>query len=90
MESVDEESQELMLWFLKLEFPIKKLRDGRRFKRGIVVNSAYTQTKDIPFFLKPHSELTALYATLGNALDDVFAFTQLEINTVLFKYLQLN
>jgi hypothetical protein len=90
MESVDEESQELMLWFLKLEFPIKKLRDGRRFKRGIVVNSAYIRSNNIHFFLKPHEELIALYATLGNVLDNVFAFSHLEINTVLFKYLKLN
>jgi hypothetical protein len=81
--NLDESMQQIMLNYLSKTYPIKKIRDGRRFKRGIV--SDY----DEKYFLKPTNEANRLFSYLSNDLTAVFSPTKLEINMVLLKYLGL-
>ena len=41
MDELDEYSQELMLNFLHANFPVERLKDGRRFKRGIIIHGDF-------------------------------------------------
>ena len=89
MNEVDAYSQELMLKFLQEHFPVKRLKDGRRFKRGIIIDGEFTGLFSHKVFMAPQSELQKAFAFLADILDDVFAFSKLEINMVLLKYLKL-
>jgi hypothetical protein len=86
---VDEMSQELILRFLQVNFPIIRLRNGRRFSRGIVIETGFTGRMETKHFLKPQNELQALYAILYAILRDVFGFNNKEINTALLTYLNV-
>lgn len=89
MDEVDAISQALMLKFLQEHFPVKRLKDGRRFKRGIIIDSDFTGMFTHKVFMAPKEEIKKLFALLSDILDDVFAFTRLEINVVLVTYLNL-
>ena len=82
MNEIDEYSQELMLMFLKQNYPIKRLKDGKHFKRGVIIDSTNV-------FLSPKSELHKLGIQLTYILDDMFSFSKLEINMVVLKYLNI-
>lgn len=83
MNNVDETMQQIMFDYLSKAYPIKKIRDGRRFKRGVVSDS------DEKYFLKPQIEANRLFNYLSNDLISVFSAEQLEINMVVLKYLGL-
>lgn len=83
MDEVDEITQKLMLEYLQKNHPIKKLRDGRRFKRGILTDD------EIKIFLKPREETNKVFNYLATELFEVFGVQQLEINMAVLKYLNL-
>ena len=89
MDELDEYSQELMLNFLHTNFPVERLKDGRRFKRGIIIHGDFIGGPTTKGFLKPQSEIKSLFILLSSVLEDVFAFTKYEINMVVLKYLNL-
>lgn len=78
-----------MLRFLHLNFPVKKLKDGRRFKRGIILDSGFIEGPTRKVFLKPQKEINSLFILLSKVLEDVFAFSRLEITTALLAYLKV-
>jgi len=89
MKELDQYSQDIMLKFLQAYFPVKKLKDGRRFKRGIIIEPGFSVGPTRKIYLKPQSELHALFVILYSILEDVFDFSKLEINMVLLKYLNV-
>ncbi len=83
-------SQALMLKFLQENFPIKRLKDGMRFKRGMIIDGDFTGSpQTIRLFMAPKKELSMVFAILSNILEDVFSFSKLEIHTVLLTYLNV-
>lgn len=89
MNEIDEYTQEIILNFLQINFPIKKLKDGRRFKRGIIIDSGFIEGPTRKVFFKPQAELNSLFILLSKVLEDVFSIPKLEINMALMKYLNL-
>lgn len=83
MNEIDEEMQQIMLNYLRKAYPIKRLKDGRRFKRGIV-----SDTGD-KLYLTPQSDAERTFKNLDTNLKRVFSAEQLEINILLLKYLGL-
>ena len=88
MEDIDEITQDIMLKFLKDNYPVTKLRHNRRFKRGIKLGEYSTHEKGHSF-LKPREELNKTFNGLYDALNDVFGVPEYEINVVLLRYLDL-
>lgn len=86
-----EETNEMLLAFLTQYFPVKRLRDGRRFKRGILIEGRWLGPKasDSKFFLKSQSDLNSAFSILYKILVDVFGFTATEVNPVLLTYLNV-
>ena len=78
-----------MLRFLQANFPVKKLKDGRRFKRGIILDSGFIEGPSRKVFLKPQTEINTLFILLSKVLEDVFSFSRVEITTALLTYLKL-
>lgn len=89
MNEVDPIAQAMMLTFLQEHFPVRRLKDGRRFRRGIIIDGDFTGFFTQKVFMAPREELNKVFALLSNVLDDVFAFSRLEINMVLMTYLKL-
>ena len=88
MEDIDEKMQDIMLNYLRDNYPVTKLRMGRRFKRGIKL-SEYVEDEKGYAFLKPREELNKTFNGLSIALDDIFGLPQYEINVILLRYLNL-
>ncbi len=88
MNKVDQLSQDLMLKFLHNNFPVKKLRDGRRFKRGIIIENGFSVGPTRKLFLNEPAAMNALIIVLASILTDVFAFTPREVNLALTAYLK--
>lgn len=80
---MDETTQIIMLNYLQKTFPVKKLKDGRRFKRGIRTD------EDMNLYLSPREETNKAFNYLSNDLANVFGVPQVEINLTVLKYLNL-
>jgi len=89
MNEIDEISQALMFKFLQENFPVKRLKDGRRFRRGIIITGDFTGRFTHNTFMSPEPELRNTFAFLSDILNDVFGFSQLEINMTLLSYLNV-
>lgn len=89
MNEIDEISQTLMLKFLQQNFPVKRLKDGRRFRRGIIIDGDFTGNFTQKVFMAPQDQLQKLFAYLSDILEDVFAFSRLEINKAVLTYLKV-
>jgi hypothetical protein len=88
MEEVDEITQDIILRFLRDNYPVTKLRDKRRFKRGIRLHEYHPDEKGHGF-LKPRVELNKTFNALSETLSDVFGISQYEINVAILRYLDL-
>ena len=88
MDDIDEITQDIILDYLKAEYPVTKLRDGRRFKRGIVLDGVNGNDKGFGF-LKPNEELKKTFNGLFNSINDMFGVSHYEINVVILRYLDL-
>lgn len=89
MYEIDEFSQKAMLDFLQTYFPIKRLKNGRRFSRGIILDGDFTGLSTRNIFLSPRKEQVHSFMALSRVLEDVFGFPMAEINTVLLKYFNI-
>lgn len=88
MEDIDEITQKIILNYLKVEYPVTKLRDNRRFKRGIIILDYSTNPKGFSF-LQPRAELNKTFDSLFQSIKDMFGVSEYEINVVVLKYLGL-
>jgi len=89
MNEVYAKSQALMLKFLQENFPIKRLKDGKRFKRGMIIEGEFTGTNSVRLFMSYKEDINRVFILLSRILEDVFAFSRLEINTALLTYLNV-
>jgi len=89
MNNIDEFSMKIMLDFLQTNFPVKRLKDGRRFRRGIVLDSGFIGRQSIKTYMAPKSERRRTFILLSKILEDVFGIPKYEINTVLTIYLNI-
>ena len=95
----DSRLHEILLKFLKLHFPIQRIKEGKRFKRGIIIpnsfiskyhiiyDPAYNYSPILRYFLTTKDQRAALYGELQVILQMVFAISVAEIATVLYPYL---
>lgn len=86
---IDEISQDIMVKFLQNHFPVKRLKDGKRFRRGIIIDSGFTGIANVSLFLSNKEDINRAFNILYGILFDVFCFTMYEINMVLLKYLNI-
>jgi len=89
MNEIDEFSQKVMLDFLQANFPVKRLKDGRRFRRGIIMDGGFVGGSTRNTFMSPKIEREQTFILLSKVLDDVFGFSRFEINMALAIYLNL-
>lgn len=82
MDELVEVKKDIMIKYLKVAYPIKRLRDGRRYKRGFVIN-------DVPYFLKSRSELNKAFNALKEMLIIVFDASEYEANLTVLTYMDL-
>jgi hypothetical protein len=89
MNEVDAISQALILKFLQENFPVKRLKDGRRFRRGIIIDGSFTGMFTHNTFMSPETELQRTFAFLSDIIENVFGFSKLEINMAILTYLNI-
>jgi len=89
MNEIDEFSQKAMLAFLQTNFPVKRLKDGRRFRRGIIMDGGFVGGSTRNTYMSPKIEREQTFILLSRVLEDVFGFSRYEVNMVLAKYLNL-
>lgn len=76
------DEKQLMLKFLKLNFPTYRIKDNQRFKRAIVLD-------DGPYFLSNEGTSKEIYFKLMEILELVFNFKKTIIADVLKTFLNL-
>jgi len=76
--------------FIKLNFPIGRFREGKRFKRGIVVESIYLNGKDNAILmLSSDMDISILYAIMHTTIKSVFNMDTPECVSLIKSHLHL-
>lgn len=83
--------KQLIIKFLNRNFPITKVkkRGGKRFRRGIIISAGFTGKPDAKYYISDKADLSKLYGTLFNILENVFGIGATHINPILMNYLNL-
>ena len=76
--------ENIVLNFLKNEFPIKRLKNGKRFGRGIIINYNNLEYRK---FLSNKNDVDKLFIILYKILINIFDLSGLEGNSIVLKYL---
>ena len=82
----------LMCKFLELEFPkgrYKSPRNTKRFKRGVIIPSNYTNKPTLICNYNSNEEKKILFHQLKVILYKVFSFDEMDINISILKHFDL-
>ena len=93
-ENIDTEGLNLIILkllerFLIKHFPVKRIKDGEHFKRGIIIPSYFTNLQQTHFFLTPGEKSHKLYSTLYQIMKLIFSLSDKEITNAIYRYLYL-
>ena len=76
---MDIHTQELIVKFLKNNFPVQRLKNNDRFQRGILIPKCLTGYADRKFFLRPVFNRKELFSSVYEILRSIFGVSPSEI-----------
>lgn len=86
-EGLDLNLLKLLETFLLKNFPVGRIKEKKRFQRGIIIPSYFTNKDKIHYPLKPGKENDVLNRMLFKVLKKVFNLPGEEISNAIYRYL---